>query len=578
MAAQPAPKPKRLMITLCAKRQAILDTRGHMLVKGGPGSGKTTIALLKARAFIDAIKPGQEILFLSFSRAAVRQVLSRCKELLKARERAVLCVKTYHAFCVEVLQSHGRLLTGRKARFLPPDEERLAKSEFDGDWNAEVRRRGMSDGVFAFDLFAPAVAELFTRSRAVRKLYANKYPMIVADEFQDSDDDQWRIIRALASDASIFALADPEQRIFDYRPNVSPKRLEELRAELSPAEFDLATENHRSPGSGILDFADAVLQNRPLPETKDVTQVSYVGKAFATVVHAGVVWTFSQLRKRGVRDPSVAVLCKTNALVAQVSSFLTEEHTYKENPLRPIPHDVLWDAELVAASARVVASILEWHAAPEMKTAVARTLDLIAHYYRLKNAGKPSDAAATERRKMRDAADAVRGGTRPANRAGIALLNFFPSMSFSGDVVEDWRTARQVLANISSLSELFREARLVRLFRATDAIGERLGALWLSEGTYRGASDLVKRVLDEQRMIGAERDHRGCTLMNIHKSKGKEFDGVVLIEGPYSGAFFANEREDPPHVKTRRLLRVAITRARTFVTIIRPKDAARLSS
>ena len=37
---------------LCDKRRAILDSAGHMLVLGGPGSGKTTIALLKARRMV----------------------------------------------------------------------------------------------------------------------------------------------------------------------------------------------------------------------------------------------------------------------------------------------------------------------------------------------------------------------------------------------------------------------------------------------------------------------------------------------------------------------------------------------
>jgi DNA helicase-2/ATP-dependent DNA helicase PcrA len=338
MVAQPASSPTALQITLCPKRDAILRIDGHLLVKGGPGSGKTTIALLKARARMNALEPGQEILFLSFSRAAVRQVLSRCKQLLKPRERALLTVKTYHAFCMEVLRSHGRLLSGKTARFLAPDEERLAKSEFNGDWDAELRRRALMEGVFAFDLFAPAVAELFTRARAVRTLYADKYPLIVVDEFQDTDDDQWRIVRALAEDTAMFALADPEQRIFDYRPNVSATRLDEFRAALAPTEFDLADDNHRSPGSGILQFADAVLHSRPLPETKDVVQLAYAGKAFPSMVHAGVVWTLGHLRKRGVEDPSVAVLCRTNHLVAQVSGILNEEHTFKEHPLRPIPH------------------------------------------------------------------------------------------------------------------------------------------------------------------------------------------------------------------------------------------------
>jgi len=34
---------------ICDKRRAILGNAGHMLVLGGPGSGKTTIALLKTR-------------------------------------------------------------------------------------------------------------------------------------------------------------------------------------------------------------------------------------------------------------------------------------------------------------------------------------------------------------------------------------------------------------------------------------------------------------------------------------------------------------------------------------------------
>jgi DNA helicase II / ATP-dependent DNA helicase PcrA len=60
--------------------------------------------------------------------------------------------------------------------------------------------------------------------------------------------------------------------------------------------------------------------------------------------------------------------------------------------------------------------------------------------------------------------------------------------------------------------------------------------------------------------------------MNIHKAKGKEFDGVVLVEGAYKAAFF-DEREKPLYPQSRRLLRVGITRARALVTIIRLNGA-----
>jgi DNA helicase-2/ATP-dependent DNA helicase PcrA len=87
-----------------------------------------------------------------------------------------------------------------------------------------------------------------------------------------------------------------------------------------------------------------------------------------------------------------------------------------------------------------------------------------------------------------------------------------------------------------------------------------------------GASDIVKRILDQEKLISAERDPEGCILMNMHKAKGKEFDGVVLVEGAYRSEFF-NDREPPPHEPSRRLLRVALTRARTLVTLVRPRNA-----
>jgi DNA helicase-2/ATP-dependent DNA helicase PcrA len=61
--------------------------------------------------------------------------------------------------------------------------------------------------------------------------------------------------------------------------------------------------------------------------------------------------------------------------------------------------------------------------------------------------------------------------------------------------------------------------------------------------------------------------------MNIHKSKGKEFDAVVIVEGIYKGRFFDERREPAPYWSSRRLLRVAITRARHGVIIVRPKDS-----
>src|SRR5258705_11746877 len=92
-------------------RELILNAQGHLLVVGGPGSGKTTIALQKAVKRIESgLLPGQSVLFLSFSRAAVARLsgASKIETSLEMRER--LHVQTFHSFCWWMLKSHGYLL------------------------------------------------------------------------------------------------------------------------------------------------------------------------------------------------------------------------------------------------------------------------------------------------------------------------------------------------------------------------------------------------------------------------------------------------------------------------------------
>lgn len=562
-----------MKLELCEKRKAVIAQGGHLLVLGGPGSGKTTIALLKAQRQSATLKPGQGILFLSFSRAAIRQVLLRCKEILTPAERRAVTVQTYHAFCMEILEAHGRLLHGRPIRFLYPGEERLQKSAFDGDWMVERRRLASEQGLYCFDLFAAGAADLLEGCAALRELIADRFPMIIVDEFQDTDDNQWRIVRALAEVTDVFCLADPEQRIFDYRDDIDPRRLDILREDIQVTEFDLGGENHRSPNAGILQFADAVLHNHsPLPATPDIKQVSYWQNTFAATVHAAVIWTFSALRKKGVEHPSVAVLSRSNSLIADLSVILSETHTYNKQTLPVIEHDVVWDAELSAAAAVVVASILEWPTGPAEET-LARTLRVIAGYYKLKNAEEPTNAAAEHARKYDEAAAKVATGEERINAAKALVAVYKAGIDLVGEPVADWKAARWVLHDIPALNELFREARLVRLFRATDALASGLGERWLALSSYAGASELVKRILEQERLVAAERDPQGCILMNMHKAKGKEFDGVVLVEGAFKSSFFDERNEQPPFERSRRLLRVGLTRARTLVTIVRPQNA-----
>ena len=417
----------------------------------------------------------------------------------------------------------------------------------------------------------------FSVHTAVRRLLGSKYPLIIVDEFQDTDDDQWRIVAALSLVSTIFCLADPDQSIFQYDPRVDPLRLKKAQAFLKPKVVDLAGDNHRSPNGGILAFADAVMKNTSLPSPcSEVTQHSYPPRGFEPTVHAAVIWMFSQLAKAKVERPTIAVLTRSNPLVSDISALLSQEHIYKNQILKPVAHEVVWDPELSAAAAVVLASVLEWPR-KEVGEAQAQTLRLVSAYYRLKAATDGTQSAKDLARQFGEAAVAVStGGKLKTKKAKEVVAAVEVGVSLVGDPVADWRAASRVLGQTPALVEIQRQVWLVRLFRATDALGQGLAESWVATGGYAGATALVKKVLDQERLISAELEPHGLLVMNIHKSKGKEFDGVILVEGAFKSFFFDDRNEKAPFPQSRRLLRVAITRARTRVAIVRPMSSAPL--
>jgi DNA helicase-2/ATP-dependent DNA helicase PcrA len=86
----------------------------------------------------------------------------------------------------------------------------------------------------------------------------------------------------------------------------------------------------------------------------------------------------------------------------------------------------------------------------------------------------------------------------------------------------------------------------------------------------------VRRILADELVYGRPAEPHPVTVMNMHKSKGKEFDAVILVEGQYHDRLLDRDWDDRRISRQRRLLRVAITRARHTVILVRPQDAVPL--
>jgi DNA helicase-2/ATP-dependent DNA helicase PcrA len=132
------------------------------------------------------------------------------------------------------------------------------------------------------------------------------------------------------------------------------------------------------------------------------------------------------------------------------------------------------------------------------------------------------------------------------------------------------------LGGSRELDELFGKARLLRLLRATDTLAWGLNNIWDGECSYPGAAGTVRRILAEELVDGRPTEPHVITLMNMHKSKGKEFDGVVIVDAQHSPKLIDHEWPANRIVQQRRVIRVAITRARYGVFLVRPKNATPL--
>lgn len=85
------------------------------------------------------------------------------------------------------------------------------------------------------------------------------YPVIILDEFQDTSADEWQLIQLLGTQSKLIALADPEQRIYDFR-GADPKRITQFIESFKPKIFDFGQQNNRSNGKDIAEFGNDLLQ------------------------------------------------------------------------------------------------------------------------------------------------------------------------------------------------------------------------------------------------------------------------------------------------------------------------------
>jgi DNA helicase-2/ATP-dependent DNA helicase PcrA len=597
------------MVDLTEVQKDVLKADGHQLVTGGPGSGKTTVSILKAAKIAqESLGPGQRILFLSFARATVSRVFEAIDEegSIPREEKQKIEVDTYHSFFWRILKTHGYLVGfPRRLAILTPPNEAIAlssvrsgykaasklskeeKAEKRAREDAERLRLATEEGKVCFDLFAERVAILLHGSSKVRSLVSTMYPYIILDEFQDTSADQWRVVQALGMNSTLIALADPEQRIFEFI-GADPERLNHFTAVFAPSVHDLAGDNHRSKGTEIALFGNDIL-------TGKFRQDKYQGIDFAAFesnpnqAYASLVGQVLQARKRlidsGRRDWSLAILVPTKRMTRFVSDVLREPF----GQVPPIVHSAAVDMEAPILAAEIIAFLLEQrgHAA-----CFDEFVESLCCYFHGRGGAAPTKGDLDEAARFRAALAKwneclATGKSTPGNsvlKSTFAVHQEVVALKLTGDPDADWVAVRKILDGgvCVRLGNVAKEVRNVRLLERGTQLRQGLAQDWRNFGGYRNALAITRQSFVQEHFATAHKPESGVIVMNMHKAKGKQFDEVIIFEGwpkRVRSEIVANPDRivsgnvlEGPLIQARQNFRVSVTRAKIRTTIMTPRD------
>ena len=513
------------------QQQIVGSTASTLVALGGAGTGKTTAALHAARTELeDRAEPHQRVLFLTFSRTAVGQILDRAGPILAGYENRVE-ILTFHGFAYRMILDFGRYAG------LGTTPLRLVGE-------AEARMSTGSDQALRFDDLLPGGLCVLA-SDFVSSLLHERWPLVICDEFQDTGNNHWQLLERLAPPARLLLLADPNQMIYDgFVPGVGSHRIEQALRRDGAEFIELEAASFRDP-SQVIPAAAAQIRGRNFNAAEVIAacaQGRLTVRPNMRFEDVGDVVKDVLAHRQSMGDNSFGVFVHGNDPAAKLSAALTQSGV--QNVAVGFPEAYGQSLAVMLETLRYAHQQGDWQGVEfrlaVLVTALSRTKDP-PRLARMLGGDEPRPAALDQRLRELEAkcakcverVDAIRMAADVWSLLGIPRGQ------------QTWQSAAEVfLATASTYEGRAREDWLEHL--AGELNQHRMTALVNHDGAERGT----------------------VQVMNLHQTKGREADATVLVfrDGEYFG------RESEPYERNSRLLYVGLTRARNHVTVVLGRD------
>jgi DNA helicase-2/ATP-dependent DNA helicase PcrA len=359
---------------------AVSSPPGRALVIAGAGSGKTRTLTYRVAWLLDHGIDAREVLLLTFTNKASREMTERVRELVP-HDTSALWAGTFHSIGSRILRRHaedlgftrsfsildrddqksilnavvGSLDIDTKQRRFPKADvlasifslientdstlEQVIASRYDQfyDWTEKIEqvrqgyiKKKLATNSMDFDDLLVLTVRLFEENPDVLELYQMRFKHVLVDEYQDTNCVQGRMIDLLAGETnSLMAVGDDAQSIYSWRgADMSlilgfPKRY-------PGSKVHIIETNYRSVPE-ILDLSNAAISANTGRFEKDLrssrealgTRPALVALPDPSTQAAFVAQRMLELRDEGIPLEEMAVLYRAHFQSLEIQMELT---------------------------------------------------------------------------------------------------------------------------------------------------------------------------------------------------------------------------------------------------------------
>jgi DNA helicase-2/ATP-dependent DNA helicase PcrA len=303
-----------------AQLNAVLKTEGPSMVIAGAGSGKTRVLTYKIVHLVENGVDPFEILALTFTNKAAREMKLRISAMIGESESKNIWMGTFHSVFAKILrfEAHKIGFTSDFTIYDTQDSERLVSSiikeknldkdvyrpksirnristlknnfitvngyfsnnelvESDnlsrkpetGNIYKEYNERLIKSNSMDFDDLLMKTNELLNNHPEVLAKYQEKFKYILVDEYQDTNNSQYLIVKSLSDKyQNICVVGDDAQSIYSFR-GANINNIINFRNDYDEVEVFRLEQNYRST-KNIVNAANSVIEHNKNKIDKEV--------------------------------------------------------------------------------------------------------------------------------------------------------------------------------------------------------------------------------------------------------------------------------------------------------------------